>query len=57
MASQEFCRVPKFIDYQYHEGQKLTSIVTVHNLLNKVVSYKVSVPSCRSSPTSRSSIW
>lgn len=37
----ELCRVPKFINFEYHQGQQLNTTLVIDNLLDKVVEFKV----------------
>lgn len=40
-AQTELCRVPKFINFEYHQGQQLNTTILIDNLTDKVVDYKV----------------
>ena len=41
MAQPEICRVPKFLELEFREEQKLNKMITIENLIDKVVTYKV----------------
>ena len=41
MAQPEICKVPRFLELEYREEQKLNKVVIIENLIDKVVNYKV----------------
>ena len=40
-AQPQLCRVPKFVNFEYHQGQQLNTTILIDNLLDKVVDFKV----------------
>ena len=41
MTQLEICKVPRFLELEFREEQKLNKTIVIENLIDKVVSYKV----------------
>lgn len=53
----DLCKVPNNVVFNFIEDQEMHSTITIENLVDRIVSYKVIIYEFRSKRTSRVFIW